>query len=672
VASTRRLVKFGKFVNSWLKIFYDMKRILYITLAFTLLYTLGCTYTIKIKDGKTAFDRKQYAVATNLLQKEYGKAKTKSEKGKLAFQLAESYRQLHNDSKAAPWYKTAFDDGFGVDALREQAYCLKRQEQYKEAAEAFKQLGIEIGSPYEYRREITACNVAGGWIVDAQYSGYKVETTNFNSANADYAPTMYEGGKVVISSDRQASTGDALYSWTGNRYADLFVIENNNATSFDKEVNTSFNEAAATFNKDFTEMFFVRSGGEQVEEQFTKIFYSKKISGTWTTPEVLPFCKEKVNYSTPSVSSDGKTLFFASNDSEGWGGQDIYVCTRGSEGFAEPKILNRSINSVGNEAYPSIDGDTLYFASDYHTGMGGWDVFKSYRMNDNNWSPPQNLKFPINSGADDFGLTIDNQSALTEGVFQQGYFTSNRIGGKGSDDVYKFQRGTKPAPIVYKNILDVIVLEKIYASSDNPNSKVIGKKPLTESKISITVGGKKREMTVNTEGVATIELEDNADYNFFGSKEGYLNNQVNFSSKGLAKDPANPIQKFEVEITLDKIFKNKEISLENIYYDLAKWDIRSDAQPTLNKLAETLMQNPQVKIQLSSHTDCRSSDTYNATLSQKRAESAVNYLISKGLDPLRLIAKGYGESQPAISCECNKCTEGEHQANRRTTFKVLE
>ena len=151
-----------------------------------------------------------------------------------------------------------------------------------------------------------------------------------------------------------------------------------------------------------------------------------------------------------------------------------------------------------------------------------------------------------------------------------------------------------------------------------------------------------------------------------------MNNQAKFTSKGLGKDPANPIQKFEVEIVLDKIYKNKEITLENIYYDYNKWDIRSDAQPTLNKLADILAQNPQIRIQLSSHTDCRGNDAYNETLSQKRAESAVNYLISKGLDASRLVAKGYGESQPAITCDCKKCTEDEYQANRRTTFKVLE
>lgn len=651
------------------------------------LFISSCTYLIKIKDGRTAYERKQYAVAANFFQKEYSKAKSNLEKGKIAFLLGESYRQLHNDSKAVQWYKTAYESYANVDALREQAYCLKRQEQYKEAAEAFKQLGTEIGSPYEYRREITACTVAQGWIDDAKYSGYKVEDSGFNSSDADYAPSVYENNQVVFSSDRASSTGEATYGWTGKRFTDLFIADKSTPKNFDNSINTPFNEAATTFTGDFSEMYFVRSGGEQTEEQFTKIYYSKKISGTWTTPEVLSFCKDKVNYSTPSVSKDGKTLYFSSNDPEGWGGLDIYSCLKGADGFTDPKIIGRTINSTGNEAYPFIDGDTLYFASDFHTGMGGWDIFKSYKLKDNNWSTPQNMKYPINSGADDFGFVVDYQSPLKEGIFQQGFLTSNRIGGKGSDDIYRFEKGippprpvvvkvdtpttTKPT-VVYKNLLDVIVLEKIFASADNPNSSVIGRKPLADAKVAINIGTKKRDVTVNTEGVASIELEDNLDYSFFASKEGYLNNQAKFTSKGLGKDPANPVQKFEVEIVLDKIFKNKEITLENIYYDYDKWDIRTDAQPTLNKLAETLAQNPQIKIQLASHTDCRGNDAYNATLSQKRAESAVSYLISKGIDAARLSAKGYGESQPAVSCDCKKCTESEHQANRRTTFKVIE
>lgn len=663
-----------------------MRQYLFLTTLFSMFCFAfnGCTYTLKVKDSKTAFDLKQYANATTFGQKEFAKAKSKVEKGKIAFLIADSYRELHNDMKAQTWYKTAYDNGSNLDALREYTYCLKRSENYKEAADAFKTLGLEIGAPYEYRREITACNVAQGWIDDQKYSGFTVEPAPFNTPAADYAPSVLNDGQVVFTSDRTTATGDALYAWTGNKFSDLFMVENNNAKSFDKQLNTKDNEATATFTPNGKEMYFTKSGNDTTV-YYSKIFYSKKISGTWTTPEVLPFCKEKIRYSTPSVSADGKTLIFASNDPEGWGGFDLYECRLTSEGFVEPKLMPRTLNSQGNEAYPFIDGDTLYFASDFHTGMGGYDVFKSYKLKDGSWSSPWNMKPPINSGSDDFGFVIDNQSVKKDEVFQQGYFSSNRIGGKGNDDIYRFERRTPPprpvvvvpekpkeATIVYKNTLDIIVLEKVFQANDNPNSKVLGRKPLADSKVNITINGKKREMTVNTEGVASLDLEDNSDYAFIASHEGYLNNSEKFSSKGLGKDPANPIQKFEVEIVLDKIYKNKEITLDNIYYNYDKWDIRTDAEPTLIKLAQTLSENPTIKIQLSSHTDCRGKDDYNATLSQKRAESAVNFLISKGIASERLVAKGYGESQPAVVCDCTKCTEEQHQANRRTTFKVLE
>ena len=169
-----------------------------------------------------------------------------------------------------------------------------------------------------------------------------------------------------------------------------------------------------------------------------------------------------------------------------------------------------------------------------------------------------------------------------------------------------------------------------------------------------------------------MELEKNTDYNFFGSHEGYFNNSARFSSKGIAQDENNPVQKFEVEIVLDKIFKNKEITLDNIYYDYNQSNIRRDAQPTLNELANTLLENPNIRIQMASHTDCRGKANYNQTLSQRRAQSAVDYLITKGIAPERLQAKGFGKSSPAIDCLCSRCLEEEHQANRRTTFSVID
>jgi peptidoglycan-associated lipoprotein len=672
-----------------------MKKIHYILHLFFVIgllnCSLSCNYTLKIKDGKTAFERKQFSVATGLLQKDYAKAKTRTEKGKIAFLIAESYRILNTPQSAATWYKSAYENGVGADALKELAYTYKKQELYPEAAENFKNLGLEIGSPYEYKREIAACTTAKTWLSETAYSGYTVQNVEFNSASADYAPMGFEAEKLIFSSDRAASTGDAVYAWSGNKFSDLFLIENNIVKNFTDQINTPANEASASLSSDNSELYFVRSGGEgkDVEFQYPKIYFSKKIGSNWTTPEVLPFCKDKVEYGTPAISGDGRFLFFSANDPEGWGGRDIYICEKTSEGFVEPRLMSRMVNTQGNEAYPFVQADTLYFASDYHPGMGGYDIFKTHRGSDGNWTTPQNLKAPINSGADDLGFMVStSKTDFPEGVFQRGYFTSNRVGGRGNDDIYKFERRVpiaKPIPpqvdtpktsvptvLVYKNVLDIVILEKVYQIADNPNSKVLGRKPLTNAKITVALNGKKTEVNVDAEGMVHLDLAKNSDYSFLAAADGFLNNNAKFSSKGISEDPSNPNQKFELEIVLDRIFKDKEITLENIYYDYNKWNIRTDAQPTLNRLAETLIQNPNVRIQLASHTDCRGKDDYNASLSQKRAESAVAYLIKRGLDPSRLTAKGYGETAPAVSCDCNKCAEDEHQANRRTTFKILE
>jgi outer membrane protein OmpA-like peptidoglycan-associated protein len=317
--------------------------------------------------------------------------------------------------------------------------------------------------------------------------------------------------------------------------------------------------------------------------------------------------------------------------------------------------------------------------------MGGLDVFKTVKMGNGTWSQPQNLRAPINSGADDFSFVVDEKNQ--NGALQNGFFTSNRKGGQGGDDIYAFKKITlpplpvdtikkntseNPKSITYKLLLEGYVLEKIYAQSDNPNSKVVARKGIPNSVIAINIGKETKKIVSNEEGFFSLEALENTDYQFVASKENYLNNSTTFSTKGIAKDANNPTQKFEVEIVLDKIYKNKEITLENIYYDYDKWDIRNDAQPTLNQLAQTLVENPSIKIQLNSHTDCRGNDQYNEELSQRRAQAAVDYLISKGIASNRLTAKGYGETAPAVLCQCNKCSEDEHQANRRTTFKIVE
>lgn len=665
-------------------------------LALFLLTLAACSYTLTVKDGRTATERKQYATAIPMLEKEFVRAKTRTEKGQLAYLLADSYRRTGQDAQALTWFKTAYDNNYGPEALKAYAYGLKKLERYPEAAATFKELGIEIGTPYEFRKEITACTIAQDWLAQAPLSGWSVQPAAFNSAQNDFAPTRYTDGQLVFTSDRPMSTGDDAYHWTGNEFMDLFVVDAKGASaqSFDPAVNSGRNEGVACFNAAFTQLYFTRAQeAYKGDDAFCKIYFSEKqADGAWSAAQPLPFQKERIDYRHPAVSADGNTLYFACNDPEGWGGFDLYAVQRSSKtesGWDEPKLLSRSINTPGNELFPSLDADTLYFASDGLTGMGGLDIFRTYRSERNAWSPPQNLKSPANSGADDFGFMVDGGRPTVEGgqqpLIKAGFFTSNRAreDARGGDDIYRFEQRVpppKPArkdslptkPLAEKMILEGYVLEKIYAVADDPNTQVLGRRPLGDSKVQIEFGGKKQTVTVKEDGFFSLTLAENTDYSFNATHEGYLANSARFSTKGIAKDPANPVQTYEVEIVLDKIYRNREIVLENIYYDYDKWDIRPDAEPTLNRLAEVLKQNPAIRIQLGSHTDCRGNDAYNEELSQKRAQSAVNYLIGKGIDPGRLAARGYGESQPAADCACARCTETEHQTNRRTTFKVVE
>ncbi len=663
-----------------------MTKILTPTLSLILLI-LSCTYVQKIKDGSTAFERKQYAVAIPMLKKELKKADSRVEKGKLAYKIAESYTKLNENQNSIEWYNKAYEDGYGVDALKGYAYGLKRNEQYKEAMAAFKNLGIEIGSPYEYRREISACKLAIDWADENKNLNYSINLASFNTSEAEYAPTIYQDDYLVITSDRTTSTGEETYNWTGSNFSDLFIVDikSNDIQSFETPINTADNEGTVSFTDDYSEMYFTRcANGDKYADAYCFIMRSVNENGAWSAPERVKLFEEtNINYGDPSISKDGGTLYFSAQHPDGWGGHDIYVSERTPNGWTSPKLLGRTINTVGNERFPFIDEDTLYFSSDYLAGMGGLDIFRSFKMDVRSWSPAHNLKAPINSGSDDFSYTVDPRPQKDKDILQIGYFTSTRENGAGGDDIYKFIKrvppppppidtSVPPPPIVYKMVLEGYVLEKIYETKNNPNSRVLGRKPLNAATVNISFGKKKETLTLGEDGFFSLTLEENTDYSFSASKESYLNNSTTFSSIGIGKDPNNPITTYTIEIVLDKIFANTEITLDNIYYDYDKWDIRKDAQPTLNELANTLKENPQINIQLASHTDCRGKTGYNESLSQKRAQSAVDYLISKGILESRLTAKGFGENALAIDCGCTRCTEAEHQANRRTTFLILE
>ena len=640
----------------------------------------GCTYTRKITDGQTAFERRQYPLAIELLQKDFRKARSRVEKGKLAFLIGESWRMMHENDEAARWYRTAWDNLYGVEALKQYAYALKRAGRYEEAMQAFKELGIEIGSPYEYRKEISACQIALGWL-ENQDKSIRIEAAPFNSSAADYAPALFGESRIVFTSDRAAATGDEPYHWTGRDYTDLFVADpaTGIVEPFDAAINTPKNEGTATFTADGSEMGFVRCANQgKFEDGYCRLYYSRRSGNGWTPPLPLPFQREGINYGQPAPSADGSVLYFSCNDPEGWGGYDLWRVERHGNEWGEPRLLSRTINTPGNEQFPTLHGDTLYFASDGHIGMGGLDIFRTWPMPDGGWVPVRNVLPPLNSSADDFALVVDDRSQPEEG-WQHGWLTSNR---DGNDDIYHFVRTTPETPALvetptlpdsaYKLWLDVYVLQKIFSDPNDPSSQYLGRKPLPDATLVVAHDGQTDTLGTGQDGLVSLQLEWDTDYTFTASAEGFLTNQATFSTRGIGRDPAQPEQHFELEIVLDRIYLNREIVLEDIYYDFDRWEIRDDAKPTLDRLAQQLKLNPDIRIMLSSHTDCRGSDRYNLELSQKRAQAAVDYLISKGISPDRLVARGMGETQPRVQCLCSRCTEEEHQLNRRTTFTIVD
>ncbi len=644
-------------------------------------YFFSCSYTLKIKDGQTAYQKKYYPLAIELLQKEFNKTKLRTEKSKKAFLIGESCNAIEQLDNAKKWYKIASDNSYGPDAMREYAYVLKKQEDYNNAVEVFKNLGSEIGSPYEYKKDILACKQAIIWKEKSKESPYIVKSLEINTSASEFSPYLLKDA-MIFSSDRATKKGKE-YHWTGKNFMQFYTVrnpilsKNSLVEKWQPELQTNFNQGSISYNEDGNLMILCRCGELVSENQYCKLYSSAYLNNTWTAPEVLSFTLENINYMHPALSKDGKKLYYSANNPNGWGGYDIYETSKINEEWSIPKLLNKPINTFGNELFPSLDNDTLYFASDGLQGMGGLDIFKTYKINGENWVPPLNMLPPINSGGDDFGLIIDNISLKEPGVYQKGFFTSNKTGGMGSDDIYQFDKVVlPPKPIdtlkkAAKIYLTINIVEKILSDTSNPNSKIKGRKSLIADNINKILNNKKEMLVANKDNML-LELELGKDYSFEATKKGYLTNVQTFSTNGIVIENNSEDLTFDLEIILDKVFLNKEIRLENIYYDYDKADIRTDAMPTLDQLTLVLSQNPTINIQLSSHTDCRGNDSYNQELSQRRAQSAVNYLISKGIDSKRMIAKGFGESNPELLCLCKDCTEAEHQFNRRTTFLILK
>ena len=645
----------------------------------------ACTYTAKVTDGATAVNRKQYDVAVPMLNREFRKAKTRKEKGQIAYNLGLALRETGQDVEAVEWFQRAYDNNAGADALREKAAALKRLERYEEAVAAYTDAGFEIGSKYEFRKDITGAELAQAWRAReaaGEERAFSVSPVSFNSRQADYAPVLFED-RLVFTSDRGAATGEETFNWTGRGFTDLFSADpaGGDVQAFSARLNTPDHEGTPAFAADGSFVIFTRcSSPAKRADAYCGLYLAQRNgSGGWGSSQALPFVRPGANYLHPALSADGRRLFFSAKLDDGWGGYDIYVVDRSADGnWGEPALMNRAINTQGNEQFPSVDADTLYFSSDGLAGMGGLDIFRTYPLSNGRYAVPQNLKLPVNSGADDFAFIIERRTGEGLDRITTGYFSSARPGGAGSDDIYRFEQKTlpppppDPTPVEYRNVLDVTVVEKIFADPADNRSAVLGLKPVPNATVVASIGDQSRTVTTDENGQLSLVLVDDQRYQFRAERPEYLAAEGTFSSRNLPRDPDAPQQRYELELEIEKIFRNQEIVLNNIYYDFNESFIREDAQPTLNSLAALLQRNPDIRIELGSHTDCRGRAGYNQTLSQARAQAAVDYLQQQGIAADRLTARGYGKDQPIADCICERCTEEQHQQNRRTTFRILE
>lgn len=643
----------------------------------------SCALTKEIKNGEAAYEQKKYALAVDMLKDEHKKESNKRNAARLSYLLGSSYEILNDIHRSIRWYEKAVRAEYGEQADRGLARVHKQSGDYAAALDIWKGLSRVHTQDQMIKREMQILKLAAEWDRDRQNTT-KIFALDGNSRFNDYTSAIYEGNYLVFTSDRKDATGSDDYKWTGNKYSDLFIMdkEGRGVRRFDAEINSNFNEGAACFTQDFNKIIFTRCSGTESTDSYCKLMYANKKDGLWTEPQVINFVVDNINYGQPTLIENDSVMIFSTKGPDGLGGYDLYYSELvGDDEWSSPYLMPRTINTAGNEYFPTSCRDTLYFSSDFHPGLGGLDIFKTYLKDGGGWAAPENVRQPINSSYDDFGLVIDEYASLRGKEIEKGFFSTSR-GKNGRDNIYSYtkyqleeiEKDTVPKEDP-KDELSIYLAGKVitdkYNDDEDPNSEVTGIETLSDARVEFS-GALILDRRSGKDGLFIEELDNGKTYKIKASKPGYLSKTIKVSTRGLNLNPDEKSYTINVEIKLDKIFYDQEIILKEIYYDYNKWAILDAAKPTLDRLSTILRDNPQVRIQLSSHTDCRGEDDYNAELSQKRAQSAVLYLVDLGIPFDRLQAQGYGESQLAIDdCECDSCSEEKHQVNRRTTFKIL-
>lgn len=627
----------------------------------------------KSERAYASFTAGEYFDAIDMFKGAYSKTKKadKDSRTALVFMIAECYRLTNDPKNAETWYKLAIKSAYSKpEAQYWLAESLKKNGKYPQAIDEFKKYKLIAPSESRADQEIRSCELAVEWLRNPE--AYKIEELkDINSKESDFSPAYGRNdfGMIYFTSSRDGASGNKTHGATGQNFTDIFESRIDKKSKWSTPVpvgviNSEFEDGTPSFSSDYKELYFTRCEAGKRERKGCKIMYTKKIGDTWSEPKNIAILPDSLIAAHPSISSDGSTLYFVSDIAGGFGKKDIWKVTRSGGGsWSKPVNLGPDINTPGDELFPYIREDgTLYFSSDGLIGMGGLDIFKAKPQPDGSWVV-QNMKPPINSFADDFGIAF-------EGENEKGIFSSTRKG-KGNDELYSFE-----LPPLKFSVTGLVKDEK--TGSAIPGSLVQ----------LIASDGSNLQAETGNGGDFKFTLKADVDYIFLASKRGYLNGKEKETTKGQDKS-----REFMVTILLTAF--DKPIDLPNILYDFGKWDLRPESMVSLDKLVETLIDNPNVTIELMSHTDSRNTEEYNLILSQKRAQVVVEYLIDKGIASERLSAKGYGKSTPKVvdaaiaaqnsflkpgttlnddylnSLANDEQREIAHQINRRTEFKVM-
>ncbi|GGA89054.1 cell envelope biogenesis protein OmpA [Flavobacterium palustre] len=505
--------------------------------------------------------------------------------------------------------------------------------------------------------------------IKANSGRYKIENAAINSQYSDYGSSFYDNKIVFTSARDTGSLGHRKHTWTDQHFTNLYSADlgdemsPTNPVKFNKSLKSKFNEATPVFTKDGKTVYFTRNNyidGKKGKNEngitLVKLYKATLEADKWTNIQALPFTSDSYSTAHPTLSPDEKTLYFASDMPGTIGLSDIFKVQINEDGsFATPTNLGTDINTEGRETFPFVSAENeLYFASDGHPGLGGLDIFMSRINNDGSFNKVENIGMDANSPKDDFAYIIDTKS-------RKGFLSSNRDGGQGYDDIYQFLE-------TRKLICEQELYGKITDAESNiaiPNAKVT----LFDSKMN---------------ALKNVEADANGDYNFLvecgklytvrAEKENYSSNEKQITVPKTNGKTYLPItlEKDQCKVTIGDDL-GKCFGIKMIYFDLDKSNIRTEAALDLEKILDVLNQYPKMKLDIRSHTDSRASFKYNEALSDRRAKSTINWLVKNGISPNRLTGKGYGENQLVNKCADGvKCTEEEHQMNRRSEFIITD